>query len=306
MMERSDHVSTTYRPGTLADSRAVEDVRIRSLADLTRRSNPDSPWADPAFVLRQLQHYRPLHEHLALTAEQFWVAERDGRVIGYAIATLRDGIRELTDFFVAPDCQSAGIGRALLARTFPANGARRRVILATRDLRAQACYLRSGVYPRFSFTAFTRRPEPVSVATDLTVQPIAASPEALAALAAIDKALLDIQRDEDHLFLLNDRQGYLYSRGASIVGYGYTGQTSGPFALLDASDIPAVLAHAESEAARNGVDQCYLAVPLINNTAVTYLLSRRYQLNDQYFLFMSDQPFGRFENYIQFSPEMFF
>jgi hypothetical protein len=90
------------------------------------------------------------------------------------------------------------------------------------------------------------------------------------------------------------------------VGYGYTGQTNGPFALLDACDFPAVLAHAESEAARHGVDQCYLAVPLINSIAVTYLLSRRYQLNVHYSLFMADQPFGQFENYIQFSPEMFF
>jgi GNAT superfamily N-acetyltransferase len=296
----------TYRPGTLADSGAVEDIRIHSLADLTGRRDPRSPWADPAFLSARLERYRPLHEHLARTAERFWVAEREGQLIGYASATLRAGIRELTDFFVAPAYQSAGIGRELLARTFPADGARYRVILASRDLRAQTLYLQSGVYPRFSFTGFTRRPEPVSVASDLMIRPVTASPDTLAAIAAIDKALLDVRRDEDHVFLLHDRQGYLYYRGTAMVGYGYTGHAQGPFALLEASDFPAVLAHAESEAARRGADECYLAVPLINTAAVTYLLSRRYQLNDNYFQFMSDQPFGRFENYIQLSPEMFF
>ena len=43
----------------------------------------------------------------------------------------------------------------------------------------------------------------------------------------------------------------------SIVGYGYLGEHNGPFASLDANDFPAILAHAETEAADigNGVQR---------------------------------------------------
>ena len=73
--------------------------------------------------------FRPLYDHLARTGEHFWIAERDGESIGYARSVLRDGVRELTEFFVLPGHQSAGLGRELLSRAFPTEGARHRVIV---------------------------------------------------------------------------------------------------------------------------------------------------------------------------------
>jgi hypothetical protein len=280
-------VGILYRPGTLADSFAVAGVTAQNFADLT------------------FERYRALYGHLALTAEHFWVAEREGQVIGYARSTLRDGLRELTEFNVAPGSQSSGVGRELLARVFPANGARRRVILASQDVRAQARYLKSGVYPRFSWTAVARTPEPVGAATDLTIEPVSATRDTLAACAAIDKELFDFSRDTDHEFLLSDRQGYLYYRGSRVVGYGYTGADNGPFAVLDALDFPAVLAHAETDAARRGVETFTVLVPLINRVAVSYLLARGFLLAGWVGFFMSDEPFGTFENLILCSPPFF-
>lgn len=280
-------MSITYRPGTLADSCMVAGVTAQNFANLT------------------FERYQALYDHLARTAEHFWVAEREGQVIGYARSTLRDGLRELTEFNVAPGSQSAGVGRELLARAFPANGARRRVILASQDVRAQARYLKSGVYPRFSWTDFSRTPEPVDAATDLTIEPASATRDTLAACAAIDKELFDFSRDADHEFLLGDRQGYLYFRGSRVVGYGYTGTDNGPFAVLDALDFPAVLAHAETEAARQGVERFALIVPLISRVAISYLLARRFLLAEWFGFFMSDEPFNAFANYIQCSPPFF-
>lgn len=299
-------MSTTYRPGTLADSRPAIKVLVQSLADLNRRNHPEDVGAHPEFLTLAFERYQPLFDHLARTAEHFCVAEQDGQIIGYARSILHDGVRNLTDFFVLPNSQAAGVGRELLAQAFPADQVRRKTILATRDLSAQALYLRSGVYPRFSFTTFSRRPEQVMVATDLTIQPVSATRESLAAMRAIDTALLDFTRDADHEFLLHDRQGYLYCRSNDVVGYGYAGNDCGPFALLDASDFPAVLAHAENDAARRGADEFGVLVPLINRAAVDYLLARKCRLHDDYLLFMSDAPFGRFENYIQCSPPMFY
>jgi GNAT superfamily N-acetyltransferase len=50
----------------------------------------------------------------------------------------------LTEFFVLPDHQSRGIGRALIERAFPAGRGNVRSIIATSDVRAQARYYAAG------------------------------------------------------------------------------------------------------------------------------------------------------------------
>lgn len=299
-------MSLTFRPGTRDDSLTIFGIFEQSIMELGQRlgAMTISGGEDPA-VLEQLWDYRgSLFEHLTRTAERFWVAEKNGQVIGYARAILRDGVRELADFFILPSHQSAGVGRELLARAFPTEGATHRVIMATIDSRAMALYLKAGVYPRFPSYYFSRVPERVSVPTDLAFVPISTLPKAVDALGMIDLILLGHRRDVDHDWLRQDRQGYFYYRGGQPVGYGYVGQSSGPFALLDSQDFPAVLAHAESEVAASrrefGVE-----VPLINRDAVDYLLSRGFQMSEFFTFFASDVPFGTFERYIFTSPPFF-
>ncbi len=150
-----------------------------------------------------------------------------------------------------------------------------------------------------------RKPEAVEVSTDLEFSPVADAPETLAVLRAVDQAILGFTRDVDHQFLLQDRQAILLRRAGEIVGYGYFGKGTGPIALLDAADFPAVLAWAESEAAARGDDDFGLQLPLVNRHVVDYLLSRGFQLEDFTVFFMSDEPFGRFENYVFSSPPFF-
>ena len=174
-----------------------------------------------------------------------------------------------------------------------------------REMRALACYMKAGVYPRFPNYFIYRKPEPVEVVTDLEFSPAADTPETLAAIRAIDQAILDFTRDVDHQFLLQDRQAMLFRRAGQVAGYGYFGKGTGPIALLDAADFPAVLAWAESEAAARGGDEFGVQVPLINRHAVDYLLGRGFQLENFTVFFMSDEPFGRSENYIFTSPPFF-
>ena len=128
---------------------------------------------------------KPLFEHLARTAHEYWVAEEDGRIVGYARSILRDGNLELTEFFVLPAAQSACIGGELLRRTFAADapGVQHRTIIATPDVRAQVRYLKAGVVPRFPEMYWTRVPENVPLATDLTFVKASSSPETLDHLA---------------------------------------------------------------------------------------------------------------------------
>ncbi len=301
-------MSVVYRPGTLADTRVVYDLFQESLLDLGRRLGVMALTGgdDPAVLARDWDERRPLFEHLARTAEHFWLAEADGLAVGYARTILRDGMRELTEFFVRPGQQSAGIGRALLERVYPPTGmARQRVIIATTDERAQARYLKLGVYPRFPIYYFTRTPEAVSVATDLQVEPVTASAETLALLRELDEAVLGHGRDADHAWLLTNRQGYVYRRGGRPAGYGYLGYRNGPFALLEARDFPAVLAQAEAAAARAGQATFGVEVPMVNRAAVEHLLARGFRFDAFFALFMSDVPLGRFENYICTSPPFF-
>jgi GNAT superfamily N-acetyltransferase len=298
----------TYRPGTLEDSKTVYDIFLESITDFSRRAGFQAITGgdDPAVMAKLWETRRPMFEHLALTAEQFWIAEKDGKAIGYARSILRDGCRELTEYFVLPGHQSAGVGRELLARAFLADGATHRTIVATTDSRAQARYLKAGVYSRFPIYYFGRKPEPVIVATDLTFEPLAESRETFAALRDIDLQILGHRRDIDHAWWMTDRNGFLYRRNGKPVGYGYTGHRRGPFALLDAADFPAALAHAETFAHSLGLASFGVEVPLVNKAAVDYLLARGYQMDSFFAFFMSDKPFGKFENYIAMGPPFFF
>lgn len=296
----------TYRPATPADSRAVHAVFETALADLIRRLGMADP--DEALTPDALWGINAsLYAHLARTAEHFWLAEADGQVVGYARSIRRADVRELTEFFVRPGRQSAGVGRELLARAFPSAGARRRVINATIDPRAQARYLKAGVYPRFPIYYFSRAPEaaPAGALGDLTAEPAANGPETLAALRAIDQAVLGHSREVDHAWLLTDRTGFVYWRGGRPVGYGYVGARCGPFALMEARDYPAVLAHAETRAAEQGRPRFSLEVPMVNQAAVDHLLRRGAAIDSFFTLLMQDAPFGRFENYILTSPPFF-
>jgi GNAT superfamily N-acetyltransferase len=301
-------LTPTYRPGAFADTRAVYDVFAQATSDLERRMGSlemAEKWADPAFIEEYWQRRGSLFKHLARTAAQFWVAEQNGGIIGFARSTLHDGVVELVDFFVLPGNQSTGVGRQLLERAFPRDGAYKRAIIASTDIRALSRYLKSGVYPRFPLYYIFREPRPVEIETDLEFRPVTSNQETIAAFREIDQVILGFTRDEDHEFLLKDRQSYLFYRAGRLAGYGYFGQCMGPIALLDEADFPAVLARAETEAAARGEDEFGMYLPLINRAAVDYLLGRGFRMEEFTVLFMSDEPFGRFENYVITCPPFF-
>lgn len=301
-------MSLTYRPATQQDIPAVFAVLRDALADLERRAGTpeaENVWTDPVFVGAYWSRRRALYEHLGRTAEHCWVAEEAGVIVGYARATWNDGVRELTECFVRPGHQAAGVGRELLARAFPPDGAQRLVIIASTDLPALALYLRSGATPRFPIYPLVGRPRTVNLPTDLGIDPIPPGTEALAAMGAVDRAVLGFRRDADHAFLLTDRQAYLYRRGGHVVGYGYVGDSVGPIALLEPTDFPSVLAHAESAAAASGTTSLRLIVPLVNRAAVDHLLRRGFRLDPFPMYLMSNEPFGSFERYVGTSPPLF-
>jgi len=298
-------MTITYRKATAEDSYSVFQVFSRSIIDLGERTNVMAiTGGNHPEVLRSLWlRRRFLFDFLAETAAQFWVAEQDGEIIGYARSIEHDGLMDLTEFFVLPDQQSAGVGRELLARAFPQTDARYRVIVATMDERALNRYLRAEVYARFPIKYFYRKAEKVEIKTDLKIEPMQVDLH-LQDINRIDKLIVGHSRGDIHRWTATTRDGFVYKRNGEVVGYGYIGESAGPFALLDENDYPAVLAHAESLTAEKG-GEFGAETPFINKGAIKYFLERKYQIDSFTVLFMSNEPFGRFENYLCFSPIFF-
>lgn len=296
-----------FRPGTLEDSYQVFALFEHTLSDLSHRlglSGQAGP-VEPDHLAKMWRERRSLYEHLAETADRFWIAERDGQPVGYARSILRDNVRQLTEFFVLPDLQSAGVGRELIARTFPAGDADWRTLNATTDIRAQALYLKSGMTAYCPLYYFGRTPEKVVVRTELEFAQLESTQPVLDNLAAIDQEILGFRRDVDHRWLMGNRKGFLIRREGQAVGYGYTGLRSGPFALLEPEFYPLALAYAERTAAEFGLDHFGVEVPAINRAAVEYLLGRGFRLDGFIALQMSDQPLPGLDRYLLTSPPFF-
>lgn len=293
----------TYRSGTVEDSETAFGIFFQAISDLGRRTGvmPISGGSDPEIIRNLWTRRKSMFEHLARTASEFWIAENAGVAVGYARAIQRGGAQELTEFFVVPTSQSSGVGHELFRRAFPSVGARHRSIISTLDDRAQVRYLKAGLAGRFPIKYFSREAEPVEVESDLIPERMDPTPLMMEALAEIDRELIGHARPEDHLWLADDRHGFVYKRQGRIVGYGYVGETSGPFALLDSDDFPSVLAHAENYADRKW-ERFGIEVPLINRRAIEHLLRRGYTMDSFTAIFMSDTDFGNFERYIFFGP----
>ena len=299
-------MAITYRQGTLEDSHAVFQIFVKSLIDYGERTNvmAITGGRDPQVLESLWQRRKSMFEFLARNASQFWVAEKDGEIVGYGRSVQFDGLQELTEFFVRPGEQSAGIGTELLSRAFPDSGAHYRTVVATLDERALYRYLKTGVYARFPIKYFYRQAEKTDIPTDLQIEPMQHEIH-LGEINRIDRQILGHAREALHGWMITDRSGFVYKRDGDIVGYSYIAETgSGPFALLDENDYPAVLAHAESLASERG-GEFGVETPLINRKAIQYFTERKYRIDSFTVLFMSSEPFGRFESYLCFSPIFF-
>ena len=297
-----------YRPGTPADTRTCFKIFETAVDDLGRRTggNANATAGDPA----AFETRRPLFDHLAATGDLWWVAEDEatGRAVGYARSIVRDGVRELTEFFVLPDAQSAGVGRGLLERAFPAEGARHRAIVATIDTRAIARYLRTGLVARLPMIGWEGTPRDEPVPTVLAREAIEPGALPLDELGAIDRELLGFRRDPDHRWLASQRAGWLYRRDGRAVGYGYHPSRpgwGGPYAALSSGDLPALLADGEAAAARAGHATVTFDTPMTCRAAIDHLLGRGFRIDPFVMLFFTDGPIDGLDRYILTSPPFF-
>ena len=295
----------TIRPGRAEDTEACHGIMWRAITDLARRHGialdgaAEDWWPSSA----------PQFDYLSRVAAEWWVAEDpgSGELLGYARSIERGDLFELTEFFVRPERQAAGVGRALLERAFPLGRGEVRAIIATTDTRALTRYYRAGTAARFPMLSIEGAPAATAGSGRLEAVALEPTAAALAEVAAVEVAVLGHARGQGELrWLLEAREGYLYRRDGAGAGFGFVGRHgAGPVAALEPGDLPEQLLHLEGRAGALGVERLSLQVPGPNVVAVRHLLGRGFRIDPWVNLLMTSQPFGRFDRFIGFGPPMF-
>lgn len=307
-VKHDQDVEPRLRRRVTADLPDAYRVFRRSLFDyLHRIGQVDAQTAAEPPIEEAWVRQRSWMEHLAATAAEDWVAEGpDGRIIGWAQSVEREGLLELTLFFVDPTVQSRGTGRALLERAFPRGRGSARAIVATQDPRALGLYLGFDVQYSTTSVDLLGRPSPVSVETDLVIDPVAPGYEAAAetAIVGIERELLGHGRAEDVRFLLRDRPAWLARRDGRVVGmaFGASGTDTGPIGALDPGDLPALLATVESEAAQRGLEEIAFTIPMVNAIALAHVLGRRFRIDPFYTFILSDDDRMQLDRWVHTEP----
>ena len=293
-----------YRRATPEDAIACHELMWSSVTELgVRQGTPLEGTAEDWW-----RSSEPLSRLLAEEAAEWWVAElpSSSQLVGFARSVERDGLFELTEFFVRPNQQSRGIGKALLERAFPAGRGRVRSIIATSDVRAQARYYAAGTVARFPLFTMGGAPAASSPVGDLMAEPIEGG-RAIQAQRRIERRVLGHRRSESEIgWLLVRRRGHLYLRDGQYIGFSFLGPDgTGPMAALNSADLPAILAHVEDVARSIGLERLELQVPGPNEVGIRHLLARGFHIDKWINLLMSDRPFGHFDRFIPFSPPLF-
>ena len=289
-----------FRRGTPRDSRAAFDVTMAAMSDLFARQNFPLSIDMEAFWGR----LQPYLSHLAAHAAEWWVAESaaDGSLVGHARSVQRDGLFELSEFFVRPSAQSAGVGRALLERAFPVGRGETRLILATNDVRALARYYAADTVARFGVASLAAPPKSSAEARN-ALEVCAASADDTRLVADLERAVVGYSRDGDYPWLFEQREAYLYRRRGRVVGFSFLSATgTGPVAALEPADQRAMLLHLEQRAQELGIDELSFQVPTVNAIAMNHLLGRGFKIDAPLNMFMSNREFGHFDRFVAFGP----
>jgi hypothetical protein len=293
-----------YRRATPDDAIGCHELMWSSVTDLGMRQG--KPLEGTA--AEWWRSSEPLNRLLAEEAAEWWVAELPAsrQLVGFARSIERDGLFELTEFFVRPDQQARRIGRALIERAFPTGRGKVRSIIATSDVRAQARYYAAGTVARFPLFTVGGVPTESPAARDLTAESIGGA-QAVQAQRKIERSVLGHRRsDSEARWLLARRQGHLYRRADRYIGFSFLGPDgAGPMAALDSSDMPDILLHVEGLARSIGLERLELQVPGPNEVGVRHLIARGFRFDRWINFLMSDRPFGHFDRFIPFSPPLF-
>jgi GNAT superfamily N-acetyltransferase len=201
-----------YRPITPADLDACVEVFYASDETLTASFNLPLLPRNPQALFRMFGHVS------SSTPERAWLAEEEGKVVGFGMSAERGDLTFLAFLFILPSHQGRGVGRSLYERCVPETGYRATTIWSIQAVSA-SLYASNGLVPRepiYTFTGIRR--------TELPPLPPGFSLDAVddSQLDQLDAEVLGIQRSVDHQRWQSwDRQPFALRSRSGLHGYGY-------------------------------------------------------------------------------------
>jgi GNAT superfamily N-acetyltransferase len=205
-----------FRPIETADMEELGEVFYEADDELNnRRGLPTTP-RNPMPLLRLFDHI------VRGSPQRGWLAERDGRVLGFGIAAQRADMTFLSFLFVRPEAQASGLGRALLERAM-ANSDYRAVCIGAIQPISAALYAQYGMVPRVPLFMFSGRP--TSPLRELPPG-VEIGPVGIVDVAALDQEVTGLIRPADHAAWESwDRRRMGLYRSSELLGYGYVQPT---------------------------------------------------------------------------------
>lgn len=295
-------MSIVFRHARSDELLRAQELVVGSINDLTARHGfgPMASVRPPEF-----QRFS-----LADDPEGLWVAEEDGRLVGYAFSWICGDLWFLAELFVAPDRQGAGIGKELLTRAFDharrAGVTRKALITFTFNTVSQGLYIRHGMLPRVPIYLFSAARSSVRLMRiDCTAEPIAPCEDHLRMLRQLDESAMGLWRDKHHRFLLADPaiKGTFIHQQGKLAGYVYVSATGhiGPLAVAPDGDAGAAFRTAVALAMGAGSPQvsCFLPGVAADALAVTADCNMKISFP---MVLVSDRDFGDWTRYLPRNP----
>lgn len=313
-------VAASYRPARPDELAACADIWRTSINDYILPLGQLEIPPEQAPLLRLYAHLQATDpERFVVATMPDPVADGAERIVGFAAAVMRERLWFLSMCFVLPEMQGAGVGRALLAKVAPPEGAD--VVRATATDSAQpisnALYASLGIVPRLPLlnlighplrpAAFGSLPSGIRPVPfeELVSGPAGAGHAELAAeVDALDRDLLGVAHPLDHRYLRQEgRRGWLYlGPDGTPVGYGYATEAGrvGPVAARDPDLLAPILGHLTDVVTPRGAFAMWL--PGSADRAVVATLAAGFRLDQFPILLCWDRPFADLTRYLPISP----
>lgn len=301
------------RPCRSNDLQAVWEIFLISFRDMIWRVHGTR---GPLSYSRKAPSY--LSHVLATDPRSFWVAESNGKLVGFSCAIVRGPIWFLSDFWILPPFRGRGIGKKLLRRSLQSDK-RYRIISTYSSLfpTAMRSYIMLGMTPRFPVYTLVAKSDELKLkkrnATTVEIfelndqQPEKVIARGLNQMSAIDEIVRGSARREDHDFFVR-RSGmrcWLVKERRQTTGYFYISPKGqiGPLGVRNARNKLQALFQAIREGARCH-SRLTFRIPASNIDSIRFLMDAGFRI-DSHAIFMSSAEFGSMENYIISGPALF-
>jgi GNAT superfamily N-acetyltransferase len=295
-------VEVAYRPAAESDVERTYEVMLEANEELNGRLHRAVVIQDTSPPARALAVRCNAIRH---DPDRFWVAEADGEVVGFGLATVRRHLWYLAALHVIPAFQSMGIGRELITRclTGEAPGSTRLTVTDAAQPVSNALYGRFGMFPQVPIVEIEGPPRACGQADSaLDVNQIDAGDGAAADLAAIDESIFGTARPEDHECWLGmpKTRGFRLYHGSAMVGYLYLDDQGviGPVAMSESALLVAAVETAIRLAADAEIALVRARVPGAARSALTHFLDHRFRIGPSTYLLLTSSDLRNLDRYL--------